>query len=199
MPTVDQILRSLHEIANTWKTVSIFWHVYFGAAAVALAAGIRPSRLVAGVLLGLPLLSVSAVAWLSSNPFNGAVFAVIGALFLLAAARLRPGSVQIAPAFPLISGALLFVFGWFYPHFLDTPSYFAYLYAAPTGLIPCPTLSIVIGSVLVLDGLGSRVLCAIPGVAGLFYGITGVVQLHVAVDWVLLFGAAVIMACALRR
>ncbi len=87
MPTVDQILVGLREITNTWKAISIVWHLYFGAAVVALAMGARPSRRVAGVLLGLPLLSVSAIAWRSSNPFNGAVFAVIGVVFLFAAAN----------------------------------------------------------------------------------------------------------------
>ncbi len=199
MPTVDQILNGLRESANTWKAVSVFWHVFFGVAVIVLPAGIRPSKRVAGVLLGLPLLSVSTIAWLSSNPFNGLIFAVVGIVFLFVSARLQPGRVRIAPALFLTPGVLMFVFGWVYPHFLNVSGYFPYLYAAPLGLIPCPTLSIVIGSLLILDGLNSRALCILLGGAGLFYGVTGVVQLHVALDWALLFGAAVILVLAFTK
>ena len=118
MPTADQILYGLREIANTYKIISILWHVYFGVFIVALAIGIRPSRRLAGLLLGLPFLSVSAFAWLTPNPFNGAVFAVVGIVLLLVAAKLPRDSVQIAPKWSLIPGALLFAVGWIYPHFL---------------------------------------------------------------------------------
>lgn len=199
MPPANQILGGLREIANTYRAVSILWHIYFGALVVVLATGIRPSRRVAGWLLGLPFLSVSVAGWLSSNPFNGVVFAVLGIALLLVAARLRRDSVQIAPRWCLVPGLLMFAFGWVYPHFLDTASYVPYLYSAPTGIIPCPTLYIVIGSALTLDGLGSRTLCTILGVTGLFYGVTGVAQLHVALDWGLIAGGAVILICAFTR
>ncbi len=199
MPTVDQILSGLQESANTWKAVSIFWHVYFGFALIVLLAGIRPSKRTAGVLLGLPFLSVSTIAWLSSNPFNGLIFAVVGIMFLFVSARPQSGRVRIAPALFFIPGVLMFVFGWAYPHFLNVSGYLPYLYAAPVGLIPCPTQSIVIGSVLILDGLGSRSLCTLLGCAGLFYGATGVFQLRVALDWALLFGAAVILVRAFMK
>lgn len=64
MPTADQLLDGLREIAKTWKAISILWQIYFGVFAVALAIGYRPSRRLAGLLLGLPFLSVSASAWL---------------------------------------------------------------------------------------------------------------------------------------
>jgi hypothetical protein len=54
--------------------------------------------------------------------------------------------------------------------------------------IQCPTLIILIGSTLILDGLGSRSLVTILGVVGLLYGIMGVVYLHVLLDWVLVLG-----------
>jgi len=78
MPTADQILNGLREIANSWKTISILWHISFGVFAIILAIGYRPSRRFAGVLLGLPFLSVSFVSWLLPNPVNGAIFAVRG-------------------------------------------------------------------------------------------------------------------------
>jgi hypothetical protein len=199
MPTVQEILGGLREIANSWRVVATIWHVYLGAVALALWAGVRPSRRVAGVLLALPLLSVSTMAWLAANPFNGLVFSVLGIVLILVAARMPCDRVRIAfPRF-LIPGLLMFAFGWIYPHFLDTSSYLPYLYTAPTGLIPCPTLSIVIGAALILDGLGSRRYWGILGVVGLFYGITGVAQLRVTIDALLLFGVIVILVHAFTK
>ena len=199
MPTADQILNGLWEIANIWKIVSILWHIYFGAFVVVLAMGVRPSKRIAGLLLGLPLLSVSVFAWLSSNPFNGAVFAVVGIVLLLIAAKLKRDSVQVTSLWSLIPGALLFAFGWIYPHFLNTSSYLPYLYAAPVGIIPCPTLILGIGAMLVLDNLGSRSLSIILGIAGLLYGIMGVAYLHIMPDWALIFGAALILIYSTKR
>jgi hypothetical protein len=193
MPSADQILNGLREVANAWKAVAIAWHVYFGALALSIALGFRPFKRTAGVLLALPLLSVAAFAWLTPNPFNGVVFAAVGIALVAVAAKLPCGSIRIAPGWSLIPGVLLFAFGWVYPHFLDTPSYWPYLYMAPTGIVPCPTLILVMGSALVLDGLGSRTFGTILGVVGLLYGTMGVAYLHVALDWVLILGAALIL------
>lgn len=193
MPSAEQILNGLREMANSWKVIAIAWHVYFGALGLALAFGFRPSKRMAGLLLGLPFFSVAAFAWLTPNPFNGAVFAALGIVLLVVAAKLPRGRVQIAPRWSLIPGALLFAFGWVYPHFLETFSYWPYLYMAPTGIVPCPTLIMVIGSALVLDGLGSRTLGRILGIVGLLYGTMGVAYLHVALDWVLILGGALIL------
>jgi hypothetical protein len=98
----------------------------------------------------------------------------------------------------VVSGSLLFVFGWVYPHFLETRSILTYLYAAPTGLIPCPTLSTVIGLSLILGGLGSRAWSLTLGFAGIFYGVFGAAWLGVTIDWFLAVGAlvAVLAVCA---
>ncbi len=193
MPTAEQILTGLQDVANTWKIIAVFWHVYFGAMVLVLASGIRPPRRIIGLLLGLPSLSVSVIAWLASNPFNGTVFAIVGLAFLYAASRLKNESIRIGSKRPLVAGIALFFVGWIYPHFLHTTSYFPYLYAAPIGTIPCPTLLIVIGSMLMLDGLGSRSHCIILSAAGCLYGLMGVLYLHVALDWVLILAAVILL------
>jgi hypothetical protein len=199
MPSVEQILNGLKMIASSWKLLALFWHAVFGAFLLALALGLRPLKRQAGMLLVPPLLSVSALAWVAGNPFNGIVFAAFCALLLFFSVRLPREPVRIAPARFLLPGLALFVFGWIYPHFLDTSTFLPYLYMAPTGLIPCPTLSIVIGLALVLDGLGSRALCVMLGSAGLLYGAIGVARLGVRLDWGLLLGAVLILARAARR
>jgi hypothetical protein len=199
MPAADQILNGLKEIANDWKAISILWHIYFGVFAVVIAIGYHPSRRLAGVLLGFPFLSVSASAWLLPNPVNGVIFAVIGILLLIIAIKLPIDRVRIIPQCSLIIGALLFAFGCFYPHFLDTTSYLPYMYAALIGTIHCSTLIIVIGAALIWDGLGSRTWCAILCFAGLLYGIMGIVYLHVPLVWALIFAAGFLLAYAFTR
>ena len=195
IPTVEQILAGLTEIANTWWPVAVFWHVYFAVFVSALLFGIRPSKRLSGIFLGLPFLSVSGIAWLSSNPFNGILFALLGIMLIFISVKLPRESVQIAPLWALIPGIFMLIVGWVYPHFLDSSSFLPFLYAAPTGIIPCPTLSIVIGLALILNGLGSRMLSVILGVIGILFGITGVVQLGVLID-VILSGSLVILILA---
>ncbi len=189
MPTPEQILNGLHTIANQWQWVAVLWHIYFALIAVGLVGNLRPSKRLGGILLGLPLLSVSVLAWSAANPVNGTLFALAGVALLAIALRFPGERVDIAPFWGMSAGVLLFLFGWLYPHFLDTNSITPYFYAAPTGLVPCPTLSIVIGLSLVLGGFNSRAWSLVLGVTGLFYGLFGALRLGVAIDWVLVVGA----------
>ncbi len=197
MPSPEEILGGLREITNHWRMLAILWHVYFGVFALGLILGVRPSKRTAGVLLALPCLSVSAIAWATGNPFNGAFFALAGLALIAVSMKLPRSGVRTASLRMALPGAAMFIFGWLYPHFLDAPSMLTYLHSAPTGLIPCPTLSIIIGLALVLGGLGSRGWSVIIGVTGIFYGLFGAVRLGVAIDWVLLGGAIVIVLFAL--
>jgi hypothetical protein len=76
-----------------------------------------------------------------------------------------------------------------YPHFINVNSFFEYLYASPVGLIPCPTLSILIGIILIFNPLGSPANTLSFIVFGLFYGLFGVFKLGVVIDVFLIFGS----------
>lgn len=192
IPGPDQILSSLENIANDWSWVAVIWHVYLAALVVLLAVRIRPSRRIMGLALAVPLFSVSALAWSTANLFNAIVFAVSGIVLGALALRLQDRPVRAGPLWVVVAGAFLFAFGWVYPHFLRTESFLPYLYSAPTGLVPCPTLAVLIGLTLVLDGLESRWWSGILGAIGIFYGVFGAVRLGVTLDWVLLAGALVL-------
>lgn len=194
MPTPEQILAGLTNLANQYQWVAVFWHLYFALLAISLAVGVRPPQRVGAALLALPLLSVSILAWLTGNPFNGLLFALAGIALLWIAFRMSPAPVTVAPGWLVGIGALLFAFGWLYPHFLNTTSFVPYLYAAPTGLIPCPTLSIVIGLSLMVEGFQSRAWSLTLGGAGIFYGLFGTLRLGVTIDWVLFVGALLLVA-----
>jgi hypothetical protein len=194
MPTPLEILEGLAEITQRWRMLAVVWHIYFGVMGVGLLLGVRPTKLVAGILLAIPLFSVSALAWLIGNPFNGTVFALVGLGLLGIAFTLPREPISIGPVWAVIAGVAMFAFGWVYPHFLEASSPLEYLYAAPTGLIPCPTLSIIIGLALIVGGLDSRLWSGLLGIAGLFYGAFGAFRLGVTIDFVLLAGSLVLLA-----
>ena len=199
MPTSEEILGGLGVIANNWRWFAILWHGYFAVIILALILGIRPSKRIFGVLLTLPLLSVSVLAWLNANAFNGGFFAIVAIALGFIALKLPAGAIRIGPIWLTAVGTLMLGFGWVYPHFLVGHGFAQYLYAAPTGLIPCPTISIVIGVSLILGGLGSRAWCLVLAFIGLFYGAFGAVKLGVLIDLTLFAGALVVTYVGLSK
>jgi len=189
MQSPEEILFGLRAIANDWRLLAVLWHGYFLVLVLTLVSGIRPTSRMVGFLLALPMASVSILAWVHGNPFNGTSFALTAVVLFAIAARWSGQHVKVAPVWLAAPGVLLVVFGWIYPHFVDNALPVEYLYAAPTGLIPCPTLSVVIGFTLMLSGLGSRSWCLVLAAVGLFYGVFGAARLGVMIDVVLIFGA----------
>ncbi len=198
MPSADKILAGLEQIANDAWLGAMAWHGLVALAAIALLLGWRPSRRLAAVLLVAPLASVSALAWIFGNPFNGASFAVLAAALLAFARKAAAQPVARAPAWATIAGVAMLAFGWVYPHFLAASTPVAYVYAAPLGLIPCPTLSAVIGFALLGGGLGALNWSLTLAGAGVFYAIFGVVRLGVSLDLPLLGGAVALIVVATR-
>jgi len=197
MPSAQEILSGLTRIAWEQIAVAVSWHAIVVAALVSLAAW-RPSRKVAAVALAAPLVSVGAFAWSLGNPFNAAVFlATAGALagfgVNLPGAEARPG-----PRWARYAGAASIAFGLLYPHFLEGLPPVLYLFAAPVGLVPCPTLAVVLGFGLLGGGFGSRGWSFTAGGAGLFYALFGMFRLNVWLDAGLLLSAAALIAAAPR-
>ncbi len=198
MPSAETILTGLTAIANEWRWLALLWHLLLGALLVTLLAGWRPSSRVMGYLLVAPLLSVSLLAWVSGNPFNGTVFAILSATLAGAATRIPNSPVQVGSPAWIVPRAVLNVYGWTYPHFLRSDSWATYLFASPLGIVPCPTLSVVTGLTLVFRTVRSSTWSTTLVVAGLLYGAVGVFRLDVQLDWGLLFGAATLAAAWMR-
>jgi hypothetical protein len=198
VPQPDAILTGLTTVANDWRWLAIIWHVLLAALSVTLVAGWRPStRLISHLLVG-PLLSVSLLAWLSGNPFNGTAFGILAATLVGTATRFSNTSLRVASPAWIAVGVALVSLGWTYPHFLRADSWTTHLYASPFGLLPCPTLSVVIGITLLFRDLHSSPWSTVLVVAGLLYGAVGVFTLGVAIDWVLLVASAVLAATQAR-
>jgi hypothetical protein len=189
MPTPYEILQGLETIANQMSPLAIIWHIALVGMLIGFIAGWRPTVRFVRIALTLLLLSVSAMAWLFGNPFNGAVF-LFFAIFMISFG-LKPDHDKISFNFGWagIVGIIMTVFGLIYPHFLHTDSLFPYLYRSPVGLVPCPTLSFIIGLALILDNLRSRGWYIMLIGAGMIYGIVGAFRLAVTADLVLLAGA----------
>lgn len=193
MPSAAQVLAGLKEIANAGQPLAILWHLILAVVLVVMLMGRRPSMRAAGILFALPLFSVAAAAGFSGNPFNALVFGLVGLGLLVISRGVSRRPVEFSAPWTRIAGTVMLIFGWIYPHFLDTDSVLTYFYAAPLGLIPCPTLSAVIGGALILSSLGSRILSLTLGITGMFYGVTGVWRLGVAIDWFLVAGSTLLL------
>lgn len=199
MPTPAEILRTLAATSREMTVMAIGWHVVLAFVVIRILTGWRPSKRFGASVLALPLLSVSVLAWRYGNPFNGAVFAGFAALLLVLGLRRPPEQVEPPPSWAAIPGSLLILFGWVYPHFLGAGSWLRYLYAAPAGLIPCPTLSFSIGFALLAKGFSSRGYSTVLGLLGLFYGVIGTFRLGVRIDLVLVFGSLALLALSGSR
>lgn len=198
MPSGTEILHGLATTANTWTFLAALWHVYFAALLTAILVHRHPSRILVGALLVPPLLSVSVLAWVVGNPFNGTIFALLSVALIWITLTFEPRRMKLRQSGWIAIGASLFIFAWIYPHFLEGRPPYSYLYLAPLGLIPCPTLSMIIGIVILLGGVSSRAWTLVVGIAGIFYGIFGALRLGVAIDWVLTAGALCLLGQGVR-
>ena len=189
--TSDAILASAAAIAAEWRWLAIAWHAVFAFVLIAvLAFKIRDRRAIA-LTAALPFTTVAALAWWSGNPFNGTVFAVLAITLLAIAARLPASPIAMGAPWAVGAGACCCAFAWSYPHFLSGPST-QYFYAAPLGLLPCPTLALGVGLSLITQSFGSVRWAIVVSAVALTYGVIGVFALGVTIDWALIAGAAML-------
>jgi len=193
MPTPSGILENLTAIANQAVALAVVWHVLAGGVIAGVLLGWRPSARLAAVLMAAPALTVSVLAFAYGNLFNGAAFAVLVSLLLALASRAGAGRVPGGAGWAPWVGAALVAYALVYPHFLDSHSAAFYLVAAPVGLLPCPTLSLMIGFTLLAgEGLADGWRTTLFAF-GVFYALFGIVRLGVWLDAGLLIGAVTLV------
>ncbi|HKS17368.1 MAG TPA: hypothetical protein VJU16_08650 [Planctomycetota bacterium] len=197
MPDAQEILEHLATASRDARWLALAWHLLVAATLAALAAGCRPPRSHVGPALSAPLLSASAIAWSFGNPFNGMM--LFAAALVLAVPRGRPplGEATLPGPWVRTLGFGLVGFAWVYPHFFEEARFLDYLFFSPLGVIPCPTLALVLGFVLLFDGGTSKGRTIVAAATGAFYGLFGWLVLDVTLDLVLLLGSAVVLVRAL--
>ena len=198
MPSSETILAGMTTIANEWRTLAIAWHVLLGSLLLAVAVGWRPATRHVEYLLAVALLSVGILAGAAGNPFNCTMFVSLASLLFFVARRAGDEPVRCT-ALPLrLPGALLLAFGWSYPHFVKVVHWIEYAYAAPLGIVPCPTLLALIGFTLIF-GLFRSPRWGVPLAAtGLLYGLIGVFRLEVVLDYGLIAGGTLLAIVVAR-
>jgi hypothetical protein len=185
----EEIIAGLQAIVNNNGLVATLWHIAIYGLIISLMLNWNPSNKLMVILFCFPVVSVSFLAWLSGNPFNGTLFAVLAVLIIIFGLKASPQPITLSQITFLVIGILMIIFALSYPHFLESDSFIKYLYASPAGLIPCPTLSLLIGFALIYNGLGSNALTISLVIYGLFYGLFGVFRLGVTLDIGLIIGA----------
>lgn len=194
MPSPGAVLDNLTDIANQWRILAVLWHFYLFVPLLFVIAGRPWGRSTVCAWLLPPVFSVSVVASGSGNFFNAFVFAGLSLLLAWSVIRMRDTPPVPASGLVFASGLGLFVFGLVYPHFLRASSWTEFAYAAPVGLLPCPTLAALSGITLMLGLHEERRWGRILAGAGLMYGVFGVLRLGVTLDLVLVAGASVLLA-----
>jgi len=193
MPEAKEILSGLNSIANDYSLFAIIWHAALYILIIALISKWHPSNRLLATLMCIPLFSVAVFAGLTGNPFNAIIFSLTAILILIFGINVSSEPVKTSKLPFLVMGIVMIVFGLVYPHFIEADSLLKYLYASPVGLIPCPTLSILIGTALIFNGFDSRPIAVIFIIMGLFYGLFGVLKLAVHLDIFLLFGTLTLL------
>jgi hypothetical protein len=198
MPDSGQIVENLERISANGLALATIWHVYVGGILVALLAGWRPVNRIMALALTPLLWSAGALAALYGNPFNAIVFFGLGAAATMIAFSMTPEPIHFSPIPFRFAGMALILFGWVYPHFVPHADPLIHLYGAPLGLLPCPTLSFVIGMGILAAGFRNRPWMRMFSAAGAFYGFYGAAMLGVQIDALLAAGAFLLAVNSLR-
>ena len=189
----EDIISGLQSIVDKYSTFAIAWHIVLYVLIAALLAKWIPTNKTLAIIISFPILSVAVFAWLTGNPFNGMMFSIATILLVIFGLKASSQSISFSQLPFIIAGILMITFGLVYPHFINPNSVIKYLYSSPVGLIPCPTLSLIIGFLLLYNGLGSQPITIVIIILGLFYSIFGVVKLKVNLDFFLLLGTITLM------
>jgi hypothetical protein len=198
MPSSSAILELITVMANDLTLLAFGWHLVVLLIAIAMLRGWRPSARAAGSLLIAPALSVFVVSASYGSWFNAASFLVLPlALALLTRKLVVPWRVRVSTWSSRL-GVALVAFGFVYPHFIEGPWYRSF-YAAPMGVVPCPTLAVLAGFALITGASGSRAIPLVLAVWTAFYAVFGILKLDVLLDIGLLGAATGLLLLAIHN
>lgn len=141
----------------------------------------KTKRLVVDGIICLLFTSIVAVAVAYGNPFHAIT---MGLLAVFAGIEFWQGKNEFTPLkinTRSIIALLSICIGFWYPEFVEANS-LALLLFSPVGIVPCPTLLVVLGLLTLAYPRVNKTQYTITALMGAFYGITGVFQLKVMLD-----------------
>jgi hypothetical protein len=183
----ESILNAISLAANFSPAVNIVMHVLVLGAIVMLFTGAGPKlrRLIFDAVLLILAAAVAVISILVGNPFNMLTFGIIAVISLIE--LIRGKNLAGRPGLNLntvISLIIIFI-GFWYPEFVQA-GLPAMLVLSPLGVIPCPTLMVMLGMLNLAVPNVNRVQYIALIVMAAFYGLTGVFMLKVYLDIALL-------------
>jgi hypothetical protein len=191
MPAPHQILEQLTRLATEGRMLGLIWHLALLVGLALVVAKKWESRASLAVAAVFPMFTASLVAFAVGNWVNGLVLD-LGALTMVVISRKFTGTpIEIGRPIPFTVGVATMLYAVFYTHFTSIHSW-TDVWMTPIGVLPCPTMALVIGLGLMAGGFRSRAWSLTAAVLGLGYSLFGVFVLKV--QWDLgLFAASVVM------
>lgn len=179
----EKILTYLTFVPNQTLWLNALNHLLVLSALLILIFGkkAKTKRLLVDGVICLLFTSIVAVAVAYGNPFH---VITMGLLAVFAGIELWQGKNEFTLYKINMRSiiALLSIFiGFWYPEFVEA-NFLAQLLLSPVGIVPCPTLLVVLGLLTLAYPRVNKTQYIITALMGAFYGITGVFQLKVMLD-----------------
>lgn len=181
--STENIVHYLTTVTNQNLWLNALIHLVVLAAVLVLFFGKNKNtkRWVVDGTICLLFISIIAVSIAYGNPFH---FITMGLLAIFALIEFWQGKNDFTT--PKINLHTLIAFssiiiGFWYPEFVKANP-IALLLFSPAGIVPCPTLLIVLGLLTLAYPKVNKTQYIITAIVGAFYGITGVFQLKVPLD-----------------
>lgn len=186
---VEKALNYLNMVANNNLSVNLMMHILFILAGIGLVTIKNPLK---SQLVNLFLVILSGSVFLHAaifgNPFIGLLFLIMTLIMVFELIR-RKNNFQFTESRLInITAVLLLVFGFVYPHFVNT-SLAEYILYAPVGIVPCPTLITILGFYL-LNTNPNKVSYWTITVISTIFSLIGIIMFKVYIDIVLLLAVS---------
>ncbi|HYE82076.1 MAG TPA: hypothetical protein VEG39_07910 [Clostridia bacterium] len=186
----EVILNFLPMVANKYLLLNAIMHILiYGVLAMVFLSGSKWKRIAFDSMIVLLLVSVAAISILNGNPFNFLTFTILSVFAVIELFKAENDIKFDVFSLNTLACIAIILVGLWYPHFANTHPVLMLL-LAPTGIIPCPTLMVVLGLLNLVYPKINRGLYTVTSLMGVFYGATGIFMLKVTLDVPLLLIAA---------
>jgi len=182
----ERILAGLQMTVNTYSGLRVVHHILLIVVFIFfISFKERVSRLVSlYTVLAFLTIFLTSLAPIG-NIFYLVVFGILTTLAILEFLNPKTDySMKGTPTINVVIALLSGFLGFWYPHFME--GYFKALYASPYGIIPCPTLLVILSFFLVFYPYSHKFFHWILTIVGLFFGFFGFFVLKVRIDLALL-------------